>query len=137
VNKSATFLNIYQQTSATFTAGFQPCKARDKVDLAILALMLQDDQDKAIREAFMHCHMAFDGVSNQTLQSFFTGHGAVAFEILQGLMSTADSLSASIYDRAEGLSVSQRQHFCNALLVVFGALCAAEPLPGQSSFLGR
>ena len=137
MNKSVEFFDKSQQASATFTPGFQPAKARDKIDLAILALMLQDDKDKAIREAFMHCHMAFDGVSSQTLQSFFTGHGAVAFEILQGLMGTADSLSASIYDRAEGLSVSQRQHFCNALLVVFGALCAAESPQGQPRFLGR
>ena len=126
MNKAATFLNDHQQTSATFTTDFRPSRARDKVDLAMLALMLQDDNDKAIKEAFMHCQMAFDGVSNQTLQNFFTGHAAVAFEILQGLMSTADSLSASIYDRAANLSVPQRRHFCNALLVVFGALCAAD-----------
>jgi hypothetical protein len=33
-------------------------------------------------------------------------------------------MSASIYDRAESLNVSQRQHLCNALLVVFGSLNA-------------
>lgn len=125
MNKAATFLTKIATTQATFATDFNPVNARDKIDLAILALMLPDDPDRAVKDAFMHCHLAFDGVSQQTLDSYFEGHSAVAFEILQGLMSTVGSISTSIYDRAETLGPSQRQHLCNALLVVFGALSAA------------
>jgi hypothetical protein len=125
MNKVATFLNESVNTQAAFSTGFQPSNAREKIDLAILALMLPHDSEKGIKDAFMHCHLAFDGVSKQALQPFFTGHSAVALEILQGLMSTPDTISGSIYDRAESLSAAQRQHFCNALVVVFGALCRA------------
>lgn len=127
MNKAATFLCLTKASpsKASFPPDFNPTNARDKIDLAILALMLPDDPDRGVKDAFMHCHLAFDGVPKQTLESYFEGHSAVAFEILQGLMSTAGSISASIYDRAETLSPSQRRHFCNALLVVFGALSAA------------
>ncbi|MDG1065824.1 MAG: hypothetical protein P8O91_06385 [Luminiphilus sp.] len=124
MNKAATFLTNSKPVQANYGELFSPENARDKIDLAILALMLPADPDKAVKDAFMHCHLAFDGVPRQTLEAYFQGHSAVAFEILQGLMSPVDSISASIYDRADSLSASQRQHFCNALLVVFGALNA-------------
>jgi len=124
MNKAATFLNKPQRAQASYSAFFSPENARDKIDLAILALMLPDNPERAVKDAFMHCHLAFDGVPRETLEAYFQGHSAVAFEILQGLMSTVGSMSASIYDRAESLNVSQRQHLCNALLVVFSALNA-------------
>ena len=47
--------------------------------------MLPDDPDRGVKDAFMHCHLAFDGVPKQPLESYFEGHSAVAFEILQGV----------------------------------------------------
>jgi hypothetical protein len=122
LNKAAIFLTENPASASKFAPVFNPTNARDKIDLAIIALMLPTEPTRAVKEAFMHCHLAFDGVPNDALETYFDGHSAVALEILQGLMSTVGSVEAMACDDAEGLSTSQKQHFCNALLVVFSAL---------------
>ena len=122
MNKSDVCLIEVSASASKFAPAFNPTSARDKIDLAIIALMLPKEPTRAVKEAFMHCHLAFDGVPNDALETYFDGHNAVALEILQGLMSTVGSVEAMACDDAEGLSTSQKQHFCNALLVVFSAL---------------
>ena len=124
LNKAAIFLTETPASASKFAPVFNPTNARDKIDLAIIAVMLPTEPTRAVKEAFMHCHLAFDGVPKDALETYFDGHSAVALEILQGLMSTVGSVEAMTCDDAEGLSLStsQKQHFCNALLVVFSAL---------------
>ena len=122
MNKSAVFLTEASAPASKFAPAFNPGSAMDKIDLAIVSLMLPTEPTRAVKEALMHCHLAFDGVSKDALETYFEGHSAVALEILQGLMSTVGSVETMTCDEAEGLSTSQKQHFCNALLVVFSAL---------------
>jgi hypothetical protein len=122
VNKSDVCLTEVSASASKFAPAFNPTSARDLIDRAIIALMLPTEPTRAVKEAFMHCHVAFDGVSIDVLEAYFEGHSAVALKILRSLMSTVGSVEAMKSDEAEGLSTSQRQHFCNALLVVFSAL---------------